>query len=129
MNKSHQDKVTDFLDKLDIPYLAISTKFTLRKPKKIFAYDFVLSFFITLGGSKFTLRKRGSEIKNDHRQDYLVLGHCSINKFKHSFWANDLSGRFNIKIRVIRLYDFDILKKLEKFKTIILSFSSELNDL
>lgn len=57
MNKIHQDKVTDFLDKLDIDSLAKSTRFRIRKPKKILAYDFLLSFFLTLGSNKFTLRK------------------------------------------------------------------------
>jgi len=57
MNKIHRNKITDFLNKTEIEQLAKKTNFRKRKPRKIGAYNFVLSFFLTMANKEFSLRK------------------------------------------------------------------------
>jgi len=62
MNKIHQRKIKKFLHKMDIESLAKSTKFQLRKPKKIDAFNFLLSFFLVLLKKNYSLRAWATEL-------------------------------------------------------------------
>jgi len=56
MTKNHQSKIKEFLANLPIEDLAKETGFQKRKPKKIQATDFLLSFFFVLSSKNYSLR-------------------------------------------------------------------------
>lgn len=56
MKKLHQSKISLFLENYPIEELAKSTGFQKRKPKKIQALDFLLSFFYVLSSKQYSLR-------------------------------------------------------------------------
>lgn len=56
MKTIHQSKIKEFLAKMPIEELAKSTGFQKRKPKKIQAIDFLLSFFFVLSSKQYSLR-------------------------------------------------------------------------
>jgi len=62
MNKIHQRKINNFLRKMEIENLAKSTKFHLRKPKKIKAFNFLLSFYLVLLKKNYSLRSWATEL-------------------------------------------------------------------
>lgn len=56
------NKVTNFLDSATIESIAWSSKFYKRKPKKITATNFLISFFIVLSKGAFSFRIWSSEL-------------------------------------------------------------------
>lgn len=62
MNKIHQRKVKDFLNKYNINELAKETGFQKRKPKKITPHNFLLSFFIVFLKKNYSLRAWAIEL-------------------------------------------------------------------
>ncbi len=56
MKKLHQSKIKEFLENMPIEELAKATGFQKRKPKKIQATDFLLSFFLVLSSKQYSLR-------------------------------------------------------------------------
>lgn len=62
MNKIHPCKVSDFLSRLDINQLGKQTGFTLRKPKKITAELFIVSFFNVMLKKCYSLRQWAIEV-------------------------------------------------------------------
>lgn len=56
MKNLHQSKIKDFLENMPLEDLAKTTGFQKRKPKKIQAIDFILSFFLVISSKQYSLR-------------------------------------------------------------------------